>query len=682
MIKFNLNSIPVYTVISTIIFGTVLIVLTLKSVYIYNEAIDELHIKVEDSAKSSMERLSKNVVPFIIGYSPSEYEELIINEMKSNPFLLAVEINDLNMGEIINEPYKVGKIYDGTNIVKLNKKSIKHLEHKISTFTKEIKVEGSIIAIITVFSYINESEHITFYVLINDFIDILFVLFFIAIALHISIKVFVVKPLSHFLDRIESVDLYGDIKEIENEAEFLKEFILINDAFNTTLESLINSKKESEAKSENLSYLASHDTLTRLPNRLLLSDRVKVAIKKSERHNDIFALMYIDLDHFKEINDSYGHKLGDKILVEVANRINNLKRNYDTLSRIGGDEFVILAEELETRDDSESIANKVLNELSKPFLVDDTTFHLGCSIGISFYPHNAIDYDELLKQADTAMYVSKTSGRNKYTFFDDSMTIDLIDKVTIENQLRDAIKNDEIIPYFQPQVDSKTGDIVSAEALVRWQPLKGQLVSPGAFLPIALQSSLIEDIDWIVIKKVMRFMSNLKNNGYRLEKIAINVTEKELYDKEFLNKFQTLLKEENCDPTWIELEITEDNLMTNMYEIVDTMKKLENIGVKFALDDFGTGYSSLSYLKKLPIDVLKIDKSFVDGLPEDDDDIMISKSIISLAKNLKLKIIAEGVETQEQYDFLKEHGADYIQGYFKYKPMSGEDFIKTLKSQH
>ncbi len=436
-------------------------------------------------------------------------------------------------------------------------------------------------------------------------------------------------------------------------------------------------EKELLKQKEILEYQAHHDSLTQLPNRLLFNDRLNHAIKSAKRNSHKIALLFIDLDHFKEINDSLGHTVGDEVLKVVTQRLNKTIREIDTLSRLGGDEFTIIMENIFHGEDASRLAQKILGTLSLPINIDDHILYVSSSIGICLYPEDGDSAINLLKYADSAMYKAKDEGRNNFQFYSNEMTELALERVVMETQLRESLQNEDFKVYYQPQINAEYNELIGMEALVRWQHPTMGLLSPARFIPIAESTGLIIILDKFVMKTAMTQFAQWYKDGYNPGILAMNLTAQQLQSKDFLTMFKNLIKETGCKPEWLELEVTEGQIMIRPDEAIKILNNISDLGVELAIDDFGTGYSSLSYLKKLPINKLKIDQSFVRDLPYDEDDIGISKAVIALAKSLNLKIIAEGVETKEQKEFLVHNGCSNIQGYLYSKPVVAED-IETI----
>ncbi len=447
---------------------------------------------------------------------------------------------------------------------------------------------------------------------------------------------------------------------------------------NVELEEKIEEKtKELKEQSDSMNYLAHHDSLTELPNRLLFLDRLKQAIKSAKRRNHNVAILFLDLDRFKEINDTYGHGIGDKLLKNVATKILACVREEDTIARLGGDEFTILLENV-TQYQIVNIAKKIVSVIQEPIIINKQELYTTASIGISSYPEDGNTSTILLRNADTAMYKAKENGKNNYMFYNTKMTELAFERVVLESSLRKAIDENEFITYYQPKVNATTGSVIGLEALVRWLHPELGLVSPIQFIPLAEDIGLMKNIDQWMMMNAMKTIMRFKEEGIETGVLSLNVSMKQLENKKFIEYLQDLIEEIGFDTKYLELEITESQIMKNPESAIYTLNYIRNLGIKISVDDFGTGYSSLSYLKRLPIDNLKIDRAFVKDAYKDEDDAAIVRVIIALARSLKLSFIAEGVETQEQLDFLLEEGCDDIQGYFYSKPLPENELREFL----
>lgn len=431
---------------------------------------------------------------------------------------------------------------------------------------------------------------------------------------------------------------------------------------------------------DKLNYEASHDDLTGLINRTHFRSTFEKKIHKIKNNkNTLTAVLFIDLDRFKEINDSFGHSFGDDVLIEIANRFKEVMRNNDTICRHGGDEFIILVEGIKDLKDLLEIVKKIMNSMNPAIRYNKQKIYLTLSMGISLYPNDGKDIDDLLKNADSALYKAKDEGRNNFRFYTEDMTLEVMQKVVLENKIRDAITNDDFVVYYQPQYDGKTDKLIGMEALVRWMDKDQGLVAPNNFIPLCEETGLIVKLDQLVMKKAIKDFSSWTKQGLSPCSLSLNLSMKQLKSYNFISILKETIIMNNCNSSDIELEVTEGQIMENPLESIEKLKEINSLGIKLSIDDFGTGYSSLAYLKKLPIDKLKIDRTFVKDLPDDEEDIAISKSVIALAQNLKLDVIAEGVETKEQKDFLVKNGCSKIQGYYYSKPLSRNDMQELLE---
>jgi diguanylate cyclase (GGDEF)-like protein len=418
-----------------------------------------------------------------------------------------------------------------------------------------------------------------------------------------------------------------------------------------------------------LHYQANYDSLTGIPNRTLFLDRLENAIKKSKRQPYKLAILFIDLDHFKKINDSLGHGAGDKVLIEVTNRLTSLVRAEDTVARLGGDEFTIILENITHTDFIVTLCNKIIEKLTQPIIFDGGDLYVSCSIGISLCPDDNMEANNLLKYADSAMYKAKNRGGNTFQFYDKELTKLACERVSLEAGLRSAIKDGELEVYYQPQVDGRTDKLIGIEALVRWNhPTRG-LILPDSFIPLAESTSLIINLDRFVMEQAMTQVAQWYEKGLNPGVLALNLAVKQIHKDDFIEMCKQLILKTKCKPEWLEFEVTEGQIMTNPDKAVRILQDIRDLGISLAIDDFGTGYSSLFYLKKFPINKLKIDREFIKNLPEDKEYAAITKGIINLSKILNLQVIAEGVETEEQKDFMVKYGCNDIQGYFYSKPL-------------
>jgi diguanylate cyclase (GGDEF)-like protein/PAS domain S-box-containing protein len=423
---------------------------------------------------------------------------------------------------------------------------------------------------------------------------------------------------------------------------------------------------------QQIEYQATHDSLTGLPNRTLLADRLQQCISFADRYHSKVAVAFVDLDQFKMINDSMGHHIGDEMLVTMAARLAACVRDSDTVVRLGGDEFVLLINGLHKVEDVSQSMQRVLATIAQPFVINGWDYAVSCSIGVSIYPDDGSDYNTLLKSSDSAMYKAKQAGRNNFQFYTRELNAMLMERMDIEYRLRRAIENKEFQLYYQPKVDFVSGRICGAEALVRWQPPGEEMISPGSFIPVAEETGMIEEIGSWVLSEACRKARELREMlGYPVP-VAVNVSPRQFRQPGLVRMVESALQRAGLDAGCLELEITESMLVHDTEKFIETLHALKALGVSLAIDDFGTGYSSMAYLKHFPIDRLKIDKAFVDDLETEPANLAILRAIVALGQSLGLKVIAEGVETQYQYDYLRSIGCDEFQGYFFSRPVTAE----------
>ncbi|HEX3032040.1 MAG TPA: EAL domain-containing protein [Bacillota bacterium] len=425
-------------------------------------------------------------------------------------------------------------------------------------------------------------------------------------------------------------------------------------------------------------HQAFHDSLTALPNRALFNDRLSQAIATARRSNRLVAVLFIDLDHFKLVNDMLGHAMGDVLLVEVADRLAGFIRESDTLARLGGDEFTIILSQIRNEEDAAIVAEQILGIFSQPFVMKGQPFHITASIGIAIYPMAGEDTQTLMRNADTAMYSAKELGRNTYQYYAESMNEKVQERVQMETALRRALANEEFTVFYQPMVDLQTNKVLGVEALVRWKHPQQGYVSPMDFIPLAEDIGLIIPIGEWVLKKACAQNRAWQDMGYEPIKVTVNLSARQLQKPDFVEDVVRILEETGLDHGWLEFEITESVAMQDIETTIRILHQLGSLGVQFAIDDFGTGYSSLNYLRLFPIHTLKIDRSFIRDIHLDSEDAAIVTTIIVLCQNLNLNVIAEGVETQGQVDFLRERRCYQMQGYYFGKPMPGEKVEEML----
>jgi len=441
----------------------------------------------------------------------------------------------------------------------------------------------------------------------------------------------------------------------------------------------ITQRKESQ---ERMEYLAHYDSLTGVPNRALFADRMRIAIENASRYSFRLALLFVDLDRFKLINDSLGHEIGDKLLKVVAKRMQSTVRQTDTVSRLGGDEFVVLLGRIHAATEAARVAEKLIAVLSQPYQIEQHELLLTASIGISVYPDSGKDASSLMRNADASMYSAKGQGRNGYQFYSEDLTSTSAGRLSLEHDLRGALARDEIFPVYQPQIELATGRVVGAEALMRWERPGRGLVSPASFIPVAEDSSLILSLGGHRLRESCRQARQWHEQQGFEGTIAVNVSAVQFRQNDFTDVVLRALADTGLSPECLELEVTESVVMHGVESVAQKMRILESHGIKLAIDDFGTGYSSLSYLRQFAIDRLKIDQSFVRDLPEDTDAKAIICAIVAMGRSLGLRVMVEGVETEGQAEYLRSVQCDESQGYLYAKPMMPNDFEAWVKTRN
>ncbi len=428
---------------------------------------------------------------------------------------------------------------------------------------------------------------------------------------------------------------------------------------------------------EEIEYRAYHDPLTGLPNRNLFNDRLEMEIRRAARTDQMFGVMFLDLDDFKNVNDSLGHVMGDYLLKDVGKRLLKTIRDVDTVARIGGDEFIVLLPQVTDPKEIAVVGRRILETFKDPFIIKNHEIFSTASIGICLYPADGKDSVELLKNSDLAMYHAKEQGKNNYVFFSEKMNIQMKKRMELETQLRHALRENQFVLHYQPLVDLGSGKMVGVEALIRWDHPQSGLIAPEDFIPTAEETGMILKLGQWVLETSCKQILTWRNQGIRSLYMSVNISSRQFLRRDFLELVQKVLKDTGLSTKSLTLQVTEDGIMGKQEKIFTIMKALKDIGIKLSIDDFGTGFSSLAQLRHFPVDTLKIDRSFVRGIPHDPDCVGIASSIITLARNLKLKVTAEGVEKQEQLDFLVASGCDLVQGYY-FSPAVPPDQIPRM----
>jgi len=420
---------------------------------------------------------------------------------------------------------------------------------------------------------------------------------------------------------------------------------------------------------ENLTRLAHYDNLTSLPNRVFFNEILNKALSHAHRQSKTLAILFIDLDRFKTINDAFGHLIGDLVLKEISQRFSSVLRAGDILARLGGDEFIILLNDISHPKFASPVAEKLIQACAKPIQINNQKFNLTASIGICIFPNDGRSLEDLQRNADMAMYKAKRAGGSIFQYFTKEMTLEAHEHIQLESALRKAIRNNEFVLYFQPKMNLNSGTINGIEALIRWDNPELGVIGPTEFIPLAEETGLILEIgDW-VLREACRINKEWQNQGYIPTSVSVNVSWKQFQHQDLFRSVEAALRESGLDAKYLELEITEGALMQDIDIVIEKLKTLKDMGVKISVDDFGTGYTSISYLKQFSIDIIKIDQSFIKGIPQNTNDNAITSAVIAMAHNLGLEVVAEGVETTEQLQYLTDNNCDIVQGYYISRPL-------------
>ncbi|WP_179957839.1 two-component system response regulator [Exilibacterium tricleocarpae] len=455
-------------------------------------------------------------------------------------------------------------------------------------------------------------------------------------------------------------------------SEFLAKQHLSAPLIERTIRYAVEQKKDEQA----LRRLAHYDPLTGLANRTLFNLRLSEGIATAKRLRESIALLVLDLDHFKKVNDTFGHPVGDKLLQAVAARVSDCVRETDTVARLGGDEFAVIATHLGRRDNAAVVANKVIRGVARVSQVDDQVLSTSASVGIAFFPEDAYDVDDLLKRADLALYQAKDAGRGVYRFYDSDLDKKTRAVSRLQAQMFKSIQKKHFVLHYQPIVETETSKLVGVEALVRWEHPGQGLVGPRTFIPIAESSGLIIVLGEWILKQACRQLKEYQDSGLEHLSVSVNISAVQFNHEKLFEHVAAAIDQSGILPSQLELEITESTLMSTATQVNETLQKLSELGVKLCVDDFGTGYSSLAYLKRFPLNRLKIDRSFIQEVLRNQDDAAITRAIITMAKALRLEVVAEGVETDQQFAFLRNHGCETVQGFFVSRPMPGEKLLQ------
>ena len=605
-----------------------------------NEHIEFAAVYLADGSKFSQYHRARNCSDHNSGVNYiDEYESHIVKSLQKKMIILGDEYLE-SVDTILYQDQPLGYLYIRTSLEKLNQQRSYYRD---------------ILLLVIAFS------------------------FFLAAFLSTTAQRLITQPLNTMVRHVRELSRSKDYKKRLN--------LKLNDELGTLAQGfnhMINVVEEREQalqnqssnlqaivdeRTEQLYHKAHYDSLTLLPNRYLLSDRLEHAILAAKRNNDGLAVLFMDLDRFKIINDSLGHDVGDELLKAVAKRLENIGRDIDTVARLGGDEFIYLAESIAKPEGAARIAEKIHQAFEAPFTLNQHVLHVSTSIGICIYPNDGTESSQLLKNADVSMYHAKEKGPGHYSFYHGDMDTAIHERLTIENHLRNAISNEEFYLVYQPQVNVASGEIEKVEALLRWHNQDLGQVSPADFIPVAEEIGIINQVGKWVIHEVCRQLKAWGNSKFR---VGINVSSSQLLDVDLVSYVTDVLKFYDVSAKFLEFEITEEVFLEYSTRTIAVLTELQSLGIKIAIDDFGTGYSSLRYLKELPVDTLKLDGMFVMDLAENNASRGIVSSTIILAHSLNMKIVAECVETQEQLAFLKQQNCDYAQGYYLHKPLSAQ----------
>jgi diguanylate cyclase (GGDEF)-like protein/PAS domain S-box-containing protein len=458
----------------------------------------------------------------------------------------------------------------------------------------------------------------------------------------------------------------------------LANLVLVGDSISGVVHATVVDISDRKRAEEQIEFHAYHDVLTHLPNRKLFTDRLRHGLMRAKRNNKTVAVMFIDVDHFKTINDTLGHTAGDELLLEMARRLRECVRDDDTVARLGGDEFTIILSELRHPEDAVGVAQKILAAVQEPLTIGAMPIVVSASIGIALYPEDGHDPESLLRNADSAMYRAKEEGRNTYQLCTDEMKQRALERLSVESRLRSAVHDQQLILAYQPQINLVTGRAIGVEALVRWNdPVRG-IVEPASFIPIAEESRLILPLGEWVLRTACKQMKEWQDRGAGPIRIAVNLSARQFQQHDLVDMVRSALDESSLGPSSLDLEITETTAMQNAEATVDTLHALRALGVGISIDDFGMGYSSLNYLRRFPLSAVKIDRAFVNDITSNDGDAAIVSAVIGMARSLRLRVLAEGVETAEQFAFLRSRECDEAQGYYFSRPIGPEDMTRML----
>lgn len=663
----------IFQLLIGIILPTVFITVASSAAIDYWISKQRITAEMHTRTARSLQALQQNISGPMAAYAVNEYEKLLANEIQIEENC-AILVEDQHLGQILGEPaYITGQLrLDDGRLVEFDPASRshwQHLEHCYYSASRPIlAADGRQLGQVRLFASGAELDLRLQSIVHESLLNTLVICSLIVVILLLMTRRFILKPLDGIVATIEDTDNSGIPLQMAPDRG-PREVRALARSINTMITSIRHSRRDLQAQKDALDYMAHHDALTGLANRTLFNDRLHHALQHASRDGSRVAVLFVDLDHFKKVNDALGHNTGDKVLNIITNRLTRCLRAEDTLARQGGDEFTLLIEGLSTPEQAAEVARKILRAVSRPLRVEQTELYISCSIGISLYPDHGNGINELLMQADAAMYQAKNEGRDDYHFFSTELTQQARERVSLEAQLRSGLEAGQLEPYFQPQIDATTGELIGFEALARWQHPEQGMISPARFIPLAESTGLIHALDLAIIRQAMLQFAGWYRQGLTPGILSVNLTVRHFQQHDFLDILLQLIDETGFRPEWLEVEVTESQLMTKPEAAIEMLRRIQSGGIRIALDDFGTGYSSLSYLKRLPITKLKLDQSFVRDLPDDEEDVSITCAVIALADSLGLEIIAEGAETAAQVEFLLAHGCRQIQGFFYSRPL-------------
>lgn len=664
-----------YLLLVGLVLPAILVTLALSASFNYHQAKSSILTEVDRESQNSLKSLNSTISGLLEAYAVNEYEQILGNEIALTPHC-ALIVEDFNLSKILGSQYITGYIRSSSGKIQSyepdNPAHQEHLNTCLQRYqTSILSNQDEAIGSLQLYSSDQPLQAELKDTLSQSLLSALLTCVLMAILLMVLSRVFFITPLDQIMAAIGDTDKTGlPNKSIPEQGP--RELRALARSMNSMITSVRLSQRDLQQEKDTVNHMAHFDALTGLANRTLFNDRLESGIARAQRHHYKLALLVIDLDHFKRVNDSLGHNAGDQVLTLITQRLSQLIRSDDTLARLGGDEFTLVQEGLANTDEACYLAQRVLHAIGQPLEVDNQLLYINSSIGISIYPDNGQSSAELLMQADAAMNLAKNEGRNDYRLFDSSLTQDAQEWLTMEARLRKALQQDELEPFFQPQINIRTGQIEGFEALARWISPEEGLISPGRFIPLAEQSGLIEALDLQIIQKSMQHFADWHRQGLNPGILSVNLNARHFQNPALIKTLRALMSQSGFKTEWLEVEVTETQLMTKPEDAIQVLNQLHDSGIRIALDDFGTGYSSLSYIKRLPITKLKIDQSFIRDLPDDDEDASIVRSVIALAKHLGLEILAEGAETEQQINFLLNNRCDRVQGYFYARPMPAD----------